>query len=218
MKRIMLLIGITTLFFSCSNDDDNSSSNNGITQSEVNFYGLKLGNSWTYKNYIYNNNTQEYDYSGVVDSVKVTGTQVINDNTYFEFTTKTSGNDGNNVLLNSNGTSTELLRDSLGYLIWETGKIKFTNNDFSERTLNEQAWGTIFETLQTGTNNFSVEAGTFPCINSERYARSNPDETLLPGLDKIYYSNGVGLVHETISFVSSNIPVLERRLDTYTIE
>jgi hypothetical protein len=218
MKRIILSICATALFFSCSNDDDNSGCNEGTTQAEANFYALKLGNSWTYKNYTYNNNTQEYEYSGVIDSVKITGTEIINDNTYFEFTRRTSGNNSNNVLLNPNGTSTELLRDSLGYLIWETGKVKFANNDFSERTLNEQAWGTIFETLQTGSNDFVVEAGIFPCINSERYAKSNPDGTLLPGLDKIYYSDGIGLVFETVSFVSSNIPVVERRLDAYSVE
>ncbi len=218
MKRILLSICTAVLFFSCSNDDNSSGINDVNAQAEANFYALKVGNSWNYKNYTYNNNTQEYDYSGVIDSVKITGIQIINDNTYFEFTTRTSGNDNGNLLLNANGVSTELLRDSLGNLVWETGKIKFTHSDFSERTLNEQSWGTTFETLQTGINNFEVEAGTFPCINSERYAKSNPDETLLPGLDKIYYTDGVGLVYETLSFVSSNIPVVERRLDTYSIE
>ena len=218
MKRIMLSICVTVLFFSCSNDDDNNGCNNETAETEANFYALKLGNSWVYKNYTYDNIAQEYNYSGVIDSVKITGTQIINDNTYFEFTTRTSGNDSNNTLLNANGVSSELLRDSLGYLIWETGKIKFTNNDFSERILSEQGWGSVFETLQTGTNDFTVDAGTFPCINSERYARSNPSDELLPGLDRIYYSDGVGFVYETISFVSSNIPVVQRHLDAYTVE
>jgi len=110
-----------------------------------------------------------------------------------------------------------LVRDSLGYLKWETEEIKFTNNDFYERILNEEAWGTTYEALQVGTNNFTVGAGTFSCINYERYAKSNPDETLLPGLDKVYYSDGIGLIYETTSFVSSNIPVAQKRLDTYNI-
>ncbi len=150
--------------------------------------------------------------------MEVVGTQEANGNTYFEFKTLTSGNDDNNPLLNVNGERTELLRDSLGYLVWETGAIKFTNNDFSERLLNEQDWGNTYETLQQGTSEFIVEAGNFTSINSHRYAKSNPDGTLLPGLDNIYYSDGVGFVYETISFVSSNIPRIQRRLDSYSVQ
>lgn len=218
MKRIILSLSVFALFFSCTNDDDNSVGSTGNSQAEAGFYALTVGSSWVYKNYVYNANTQEYDYSGVIDSVKITGVEIVNNKTYFKFTTKTSGNDNNNLILNPNGTSTELLRDSLGYLVWETGKIKFANNDFSERIINEYTWGTTYETLQAGINDFTVEAGTFSCINSERYAKSNPDETLLPALDKVYYSDGVGLIYETISFVSSNIPAAQKHLDTYSQE
>ncbi len=216
MKRIILSLCAIAFIFSCSNDDDGNCETGGTQAS--NFYALTVGNSWVYKNYIYNTSTEEYDYSGVIDSVEVVGTQEANGNTYFEFKTLTSGNDDNNPLLNVNGERTELLRDSLGYLVWETGAIKFTNNDFSERLLNEQDWGNTYETLQQGTSEFIVEAGNFTSINSHRYAKSNPDGTLLPGLDNIYYSDGVGFVYETISFVSSNIPRIQRRLDSYSVQ
>lgn len=217
MKRIILSMFTLVFLFSCSNDDE-SGCNAMNAQVEAGFYALKVSNSWVYKNYAYNNITQQYEDSGVIDSVEITATEIINDNTYFKFRTLTSGNDDNNLLLNANGETTELLRDSIGYLIWETGTIKFTNNDFSERTLNEESWGTTFEALQAGTNDFTVEAGTFPCINSERYAKSNPDGELLPGLDRIYYSDGVGLIHGTLSFVSSNVPAVESRLDSYNVQ
>lgn len=216
MKRIILSLCASALIFSCSNDDDGGCETGG-TQAN-NFYALTVGNSWEYKNYIYNTTTQEYDYSGVIDSVEIIGTQEIEGNSYFEFKTLTTGNDDDDPLLNSNGERTELLRDSLGYLVLDTGVIKFTNNDFTERLLNEQDWGNTYETLQEETSEFTVEAGSFTCVNSHRYAKSNPDGALLPGLDKIYYSDGIGLIYETISFVSSNIPRVQRRLDSYSVQ
>ncbi|WP_290676899.1 hypothetical protein [Kordia sp.] len=43
----------------------------------------------------------------------------------------------------------------------------------------------------------------------EVYARMAPSGELLPGLDKKYYTNGIGRVLSTISFASSPIPVTE---------
>ena len=78
--------------------------------------------------------------------------------------------------------------------------------------------GDIYETLQEGTTEFSVEARAFTCVNSHRYAKSNPDGTLLAGLDNVYYSDGIGFIYETISFVTSDAPKFQRRLDSYSVQ
>lgn len=219
MKRIMLSMCFAALIFSCSNDDDSNCIHGNTTIEEAaSFFALKTGNSWVYKNYLYNATTEAYEYSGVIDSVKIIGTELVNDNLYYKFRTRTSGNDVPNSILNPNGEYTELLRDSLGYLVNHSGTTIFTNNDFTEQTVQAYSWGTTYLTLQEDFVDLTVEAGTFNCLNSHLYARTNPDNVLTPALDNIYYSEGIGLIHESRSFLSSNIQGAQRRLDSYIIQ
>lgn len=211
MKRIFFYASLMALCFSCNSNDD------AQPQNEDNFYALTVGNEWVYKNYKYNTNTQLYEDTGVIDSVSIVGTQELNGNTYYKFRRWTTGNESGITFCNENGEHFELLRDSLGYLINDGGAIKFTNNDYSEREVSSQSWGTIYEKLATGETDMSVEAGTFSCVFSERYAVESSGNQL-PGLDHYYYSDGIGLVFDTSSFVSNPIPAIERRLDSYTIQ
>jgi len=213
MKRIFLSVLISTTLFSCTSSDDAQIPE---TQNE-NFYALTIGNSWVYKNYKFNFQTSQYDYTGVIDSISIINTQEIDGNTYYNFRRLTTGNEANITFCNPNGEHFELLRDSLGYLITSEGSIKFTNNDIAERVLLEKDWGTIYEKLVSGFTTIDVESGTFICINSERYARNLEGEQL-PGLDRFYYSDGIGLIYDTSSFVSSATASIIRRLDSYSIQ
>ena len=203
-----------TFLFSCSDDD---SSSLVVPEPESNFYALTVGNSWVYKNYQYDMNSETYEDTGVVDSVSLVGTEIVDNNTFFKLRRWTTGNESGTTFCNPNGEHFELVRDSLGYLIWDTGQIKFVHNNFDERILNEEDWGSLREKLQEGETDISVEAGTFTSVNSERYVIL-PDGEQAPALDKFYYSDGIGLIYDTSSFVSQDIPLIIRRLDSYTIQ
>lgn len=211
MKRTVYLCFISLLALSCSTSDNNQDSQ------DSNFYALTAGNEWVYKNYRYNEDSQTYDDTGVIDSVSIVGTEMINDNTYYKFRRWTTGNESGIAFCNPNGEHFELLRDSLGYLVWEDGTIKYANNDFSARPTTDADWGTIYDQLIASDNEITVEAGTFTSTYSQRYAILNDGEQS-PGLDHFYYADGYGLIYDTSSFVSEDIPTIVRRLDSYIIE
>ncbi|MDG5492497.1 hypothetical protein [Psychroserpens sp. SPM9] len=212
MKRILLYLCALTFTFSCSNDSTTPET------PEANFYALTVGNSWVYKNYRYNSNTQLYEDTGVIDSVSIISTEELFGDTYFKFRRLTTGNEEGITFCNPNGEHFEYLREDNGNLVRSDGTVKFTNNDFSLRVLSENAWGDIVEQLVEGESTMNVEAGSFICINSERYALLSPDNDPSPGLDRFYYADGFGLIYDTSSYVSNEIPAIIRRLDTYTIQ
>jgi len=213
MKRIIYVSFFAVLLSSCSTSDNNQNQQNEAS----NFYALTVGNEWVYKNYKYNPNTQNYDDTGVVDSVSIVGSEIVNGNTYFKFRRFTTGNEEEITFCNPNGEHFELLRDSLGYLIWEDGTVKFSNNDFTPRVLDAVDWGTIYEELIATDREITVESGTFISAYAQRYAILSNDEQS-PGLDHFYYSDGFGLIYDTSSFVSQDIPAIVRRLDSYSVE
>lgn len=186
-------------------------------QENESFYALKVGNSWVYKSYKYNSETEKYDDTGVIDRVSIIGTEEINDNLYYNIKTITTGNEEGIVFCNPNGESFELLRESEGNLIKEDGTIIFTNNIFEERLILEDDWGSIFEILIEGETNITVEAGEFNSIHAEKYAIL-PDGNQSLGKDRTYYSDGIGLVSISFSLVTNPIPTIIRRLDSFELQ
>jgi hypothetical protein len=214
MKRFLFYVCLFALFYSCNSDDDSQATN----QPEANFYALTVGNSWVYKNYYYNTQTEVYDDIGIIDSISIIGTEVVNNNTYFKFRRWTTGNeDGNYLLCNPNGEHFELLRDSVGYLVRDDGNLKYINNFFDEILIDSQNWGDQYFHLQEEAVNISTIAGNFNCLEMLHYAYLSSDNELSPGQDRYSYSDGVGLVFNTVSFVTNPIHILERRLDSYNI-
>ena len=214
MKRLLLCFCIIAFAFSCTESDN---SENQISQPNVNFFALTIGNSWVYKNYSYNAVTETYDDTGIIDSISIVGIQDFSGESYYKFRRLTTGNEGGIAFCNPNGEHFEFLREFEGNLINEEGFIKFTNSINEERLLQENEWGNIYEILVEGNTVVSVEAGEFDCINSERYAK-NLDGEQLQGLDRFYYASGIGLIYDTSSFVSHPIPSVIRRLDSYEVQ
>lgn len=212
MKRMLLTVCLFTIVYSCTSDDSQTPDDQ-----VTNFYALTIGNSWEYKNYKYNSNSEAYEDTGVVDAVSIVSAEEISGNTYFKFRRLTTGNEEGITFCNPNGEHFEYLREANGNLIDSEGTIKFTNNDFSQRLLQENSWGDVVEQLVEGNTEVIVESGTFTCLNSERYAIT-PEGDQLPGLDRFYYADGVGLIYDTTSFISNEIPSIIRRLDAYTVQ
>lgn len=212
MKRIIYVCFFAFLLSSCATDNDDN-----LQNSDSNFYALTVGNQWVYKNYKYNAETEDYDDTGVVDNVSVIGTETINGNVYFNFKRITTGNEEGITFCNANGEHFELLRDSLGYLIDDGGMIKYANNDFTARTVNHQDWGTVFDQLISLNNEITLEAGTFESTYTQRYAML-PNGEQANAIDHFYYVDGIGLVFDTSSISSEDIPRIKRRLDSYVIQ
>ncbi|WP_296316942.1 hypothetical protein [Winogradskyella sp. UBA3174] len=210
MKRILYVCFFAVLLLSCTTSDNDQ-------DPESNFYALTEGNEWIYKHYKYNSYTETYDDTGVLDAVSIVGTEIIDNNTYFKFRRFTTGNEEGITFCNPNGEHFELLRDSVGYLVRNDGSIKYTNNDFVTRVINQQSWGTIYEQLIATDHEITVEAGTFESTYTQRFAITANGEQA-EGLDHHYYTDGVGLIYDTTSFVTQNIPTIVRRLDSYDVE
>lgn len=211
MKQITLLSIISLLLFSCSNSELNMEE----TENDS-FYGLKVGNSWVYKSYKYNTETKGYDYTGIVDSVSVESKESISGVDYYKVKVLTSGNKNSEPMCNPNGVRYEFLRESNGSLIKKDGTIKFTNNNFEERFIEETSVGNVYEILNRKKVNIQVNAGEFNCFYSDRYVTlSNGNKS--KGVQNYYYSEGYGLVYDTCTYLVTEHPIIIRKLDSYKI-
>ncbi|MGB1313190.1 MAG: hypothetical protein ACPG54_06045, partial [Bizionia paragorgiae] len=75
------------------------------------------------------------------------GTKTVSGHTFYKFRRLTTENEKQITFCNPNGEHFELLRENSGNLVNEDGVIQFTNNDFQERLIVDNPWGTIYETL-----------------------------------------------------------------------
>ena len=212
MKRIVLLCYVCALSMSCSTQ----SSSDDQASIEENFYALRVGNSWVYKNYKYNPATQFYDDIGVIDSISIIGTEELKGQTFYKFRRYTTGNEEGIAFCNPNGEHFELLRDSIGFLIRNDGSIKYVSNNYDEHLIETQSWGDQYFQLQDNDVQIGLPSGTFTSLNLLHFVRLSNNQ-VAPGMNNYYYSKGVGRVFETNSFVSDDTHQIEKRLHSYTI-
>ncbi|WP_298514421.1 hypothetical protein [uncultured Kordia sp.] len=215
MKNHLFLacLALTMCFISCSNDDEIP------VEPEESFYGLRVGNSWVYQHFRRENSQSEiFNDTGVIDSVQITGTEIINGNEFFKYRIRTSGNENNIAFCSPNGERFEYLRDSLGFLVNEFGKVQFSTESTEEFRYNNS--DSFFMYTARGEENeiIATPAGEFDSEYMKVYARPQPGEVPHPGLDKYYYVQGVGKVFNTLSFISTTIHTMERRLISYDVQ
>ena len=213
MKRLLLCTYFFTLIFSCSTSDDVQENN-----LELNFYGLTVGNSYTYKFYKYNSDTEDYDETLIVQNVIIEDTEEVSGQQYFKIKTTTSGVDGFNLFYLQNGEEIDYLREVDGTLINDNNDVLFVNNEFSEHLVNSDNTSlnlyrkTIEEPVIINSNTRS-----FNCIEMQNYIVTE-DGTTLDGVSKIHYSEGVGLVQQTCVYASSSTPVMIKKINSYNIQ
>jgi len=207
-----VLVGFFLTIVSCNTDDEKSEAQ----EVEENFYALTVGNSWQYEYYRRVDDTEAFEKLDLLAEVEITGTSVIDGETYYDQRTVITGNDtyvpGDEDL----GETFQKRRDSLGYLIDEKGTIIFSNENQVDYTVSENSWGTVFGKLQTNTETVVVDAGTFTCTDNLIYAVMSSGETA-PGTDHVYYFDGVGFVQRNFSLVSQERHTWEKRLKSYEI-
>lgn len=215
MKRILITVCMLAILYSCSSNDDSQTPD----IQEENFYALTVGNSWEYRWYLY---TPEGGLSpkSVTESISIIGTEEINNNIYYKFKKTVSGNEGSNPAYPNNGEYFEHYRDSLGYLVHDSGAILFVNNTVDEFFLYETNVGfplTAYAKLSEGNFDFTTEAGTFDCLEM-RIRFENPDYEI-PGVNKRYYSDGIGLIKDEDVFLADpDGSGYQRRLESYNVQ
>lgn len=218
MKALLSFCIVSCVFFiSCNKEDNNTSEEQQAD--ETNFYGLKVGNTWTYEYFKRIGNTEEFETTNAFDEVKITGTSEINGEVFYSLETTTTGNDGAPVCVPQNGTANIKVRDSLGYLINDTHQILFSNKNEQEylAVVTPQAYYDLFGILISGIENVEVTAGTFPSLRNELYAKFT-DGTISPGRNITSYSDEIGEIKATYSFVSGVNNYAEKRLVSYLID
>ncbi|WP_452226299.1 hypothetical protein [Lacinutrix cladophorae] len=213
MKRILLTVCFFALFFSCNSDDDNT----GSSQVEANFFALTVGNSWEYRYYDFNTSNNSFEASTIVDNVSIVSTEEIEGETYFKFRYFTTGNDLNSPYYPANGESFRYFRVDAENLVDDSNIIIFLREDHEERligNLNDP----IFQYLRLAEDmqDLTTNAGVFDALDMELYARDE-DGNLYPGISHYYYAEGIGLVLNTATFLSSTQHFQERRLESYHI-
>ncbi|QSS97026.1 hypothetical protein [Psychroflexus sp. ALD_RP9] len=111
MRKLLLLLLATTLFYSCESDDENSIQAN-------NYFDLNVGNSWTYNNTI----TQDDNSNSGTETLEVSGVETINNQDHFSFTQTNVEQPG---LVTSILTSGELYKTNDNAQLVFTGNYNF---------------------------------------------------------------------------------------------
>ncbi|MCH2194117.1 hypothetical protein [Kordia sp.] len=153
MKKPLFLafIALSLSIISCSNDG------NIIPEPEENFFALTVGNSWVYEHCRRENQvTAVYNSVGVIDSIKITGTEIIDGNEFYKYRIRTSGNDTNNPIYRQNRERFQYLRDSTGYLFNQLGDILFSGEDEQEFLASDGATYPVYSRRGEGTETIST--------------------------------------------------------------
>lgn len=216
MKNYLILASACLVFtcISCSSDD------NTIPEPEESFYALRVGNSWVYEHHRrVNPQSTDFENINVTDSVKIVGTEEINGNTFFKFRTRTSGNEANQAFCSPNGENFKFLRDSLGYLINDAGKVQFSpQGDTNEYVLDVTSFNRLIYSLSTESEVVTTPAGDFDCHWMNLYTRDNGSDERSVGTSKYYRMEGIGEVFTTSSWASRPLHTVEKRLVSYTVQ
>ncbi len=211
-KKCFVILLVLIFNSSCSSEESDSS------QQTSNFYALTVGNSWEYKYYLKDIATNNFLPTSVTETVDITETVLVNNETYYNFKHIVTGNDGIYSSLPNNGERNYTLRDSLGFLIDEIGLIKYNNSDNEEYFVNTLDIGLAYYlTLSATDENIVTNAGSFTCYDNNYYLK-DLDGNLSNSLDHIYREDGKGEVLSTMSYMSDQTPFAEKRLENYSIQ
>ncbi|MFD2914172.1 hypothetical protein [Psychroserpens luteus] len=213
MKKIASILMILLMVCSCSSNDIETTESN-------NFYALTEGNSWEYKYYVKDNVTNNFEATTITETVNITHTAAIDGIIYYNFKHIVVGNDGN-TLLPENGEQNFMLRDSLGFLINQMGKIKYSNNNYEEHFvshIDDISFNSYNLKLSNDEDIITVDnLGDFYCLDNHYFIR-DVNGNQLNSTDHIYREDGKGEILSTLSYASQSEHFAEKRLEAYTIQ
>lgn len=208
MKKVLALFALTTVFVSCSDDDSTPA------PSETPFFNLAEGNEWVYKRYYQDIQTGEYNFSGRIDSVKVTGQTEIEGHNYFVLNHRIYNNGS------FNEENNEYLRiNENGHLVTNSGLVKHPGNDleYDYNRIFNLAGETIGEVYyqNSGPVEISVEGSSYSVYTYSGYF--TPYGDYLEGIAHVMnYQPEIGLVTEKTRFLAVE-SYIEDRLVYYEL-
>ncbi|MGQ2985258.1 hypothetical protein [Flavobacterium sp.] len=208
MKKLIALVAITALMASCADDDTNNNGDEG-------FFALTEGNLWVYKLYSVSAEGIETS-SGQIDSVRITGQQIVDGDTYFNF---------NHKIYTGSGFLTEerdeLLRvNEQGHLITNHGIVIHPGMDTEYQYISEISHpvggGSVIWQLEENIN-VTVEGNNYTVAPYTGYFTPVPIVNYPAGMAcKTSYESGVGIVLEHRRLTNS-MAYFEDRLIYYEL-
>ena len=216
MKKTILFLLVVVGVWSCKKDKetkDEPAPTVPITY--ANYSNLKIGNYWVYERFILDTNGV-YTSQNIFDSSFVDKDTVMNGNTYYKLN-----------FINYPFSNTYVgvyLRDSLSFLINNLGSINFSSENFTDTFSSYYKIISSVDTIafvftKMNDNNLSVAvpAGTFITKNCMTTYLIYPIWAAAGAVRSIHnrYAENVGLVEETLIFLSSDPNYTVRRLKRY---
>lgn len=216
MKKTCLILLVSILIYAC--EPDNTTTGQQNQNQNQNFYALTVENSWEYTYYLKDMTTTDFVATSVTETVDITETIEIDNELYYNFKHIVTGNNGSYPMLPSDGERNYTLRDSLGYLIDETGGVKYNNSNYNEHFVDHLDFNYTYHLALSDTEDvITTNAGSFTCYNNHYYFK-DVNNNVANALDHIYREDGKGEILSTMSYVSENEHFAEKRLEFYSIQ
>ena len=224
MKKLLILIVSFVLFLSCSESEETTSQTNS-------FFNIETGNLWVYKRYNYNNSTNNYINTNVIDSVFVTGDTLINSISYKKIHHHTYFDIVNNPSYYQ--SSLDIVRvDTNDHLVRPNGFVvhpgldynyEYTHSYYSSfyfdsttGTNVQNLFGTADFQLSPGVLSLSVEGSQYNLYNYEGDFTGNQSLNIPDNTINYMYSEQIGAVLLKCPYVSGT-GFYEDRLIYYEI-
>jgi len=200
MYKFLFLSILSFLVISCNNDDESNPDN--LEQS--NYYALTVGNSWTYKALKRMGSTEAYEEIDYTLTTTITGTEVIDGETFYVFENSSQGTDTCSICDNCLGAGK--VRDSLGYLVDEAGIVKFVNKTSEPYLIDSFNYGDLYGEYSEAVIFETPEGEFFEVQTNSVYVILQGGETS-NGRDTFAYKDSEGLLGRTISTVNDPTPL-----------
>ena len=191
MKRVMIMLTLLTILFTACKKENSETELKPIP--ETDYMQLKIGNYWVYEWYHLDSSGNE-TINGTIDSCIIIGDTNIRDHQYFKQTFTYQAH-------------TVYLRDSSGYLINHSGKVIFSNHDFSniirEDTIGP---GLAIATYRMTDNDttITVPIGTYPVIDFKgKVTALDPQSPHGTHYVHYFYADGLGMIKSSVYYYSA---------------
>jgi hypothetical protein len=210
------ILALSTLIISCKKEQDPIPETPAAT-TYPNYSKLAIGNYWVYQQYdldTLGNLTAKNNF----DSCYVASDTSINGNTYFKLIKPKP--------YVASQVDVSYLRDSLSYIVNESGKILFSSSDASTIFATNYYTATPTDTLckvvfkmDGQATVVSTDAGNFNALNAQEkfYMYPNYQSAGSIRFRNYKYAENVGLVTEVLPFFASAPFYTERRLVRYHV-
>lgn len=207
LNKSLILLVIISFALSCKKEQPKIPEPSPITYPD---YGqLKVGNYWIYERFEIDTNGNETQL-GVIDTCFIEKDTLINDLKYFKY-----------VRPYLNNESTSFVRDSLHYLVTNTGRIIFSSVVFDEVFsvfTPPQGFHERHEWMTDKDSVISVPLGDYTTVNFQQIFYIDESlEVQSPRYMNYRYAENIGIVSETLPWFYANPKYTEIRLVDYHI-